>query len=371
MERIMLDLSEEIGVRFGGQEGEHRAARYLKDKFEEYGLPARLQKYGFIGWLPEGDPSVMLLTPERRTCSTAPIIYSASTPEGGIRGRVVWQGYKELIAGLYEMPTYAVIDDQGDYLAHLVVETKGPAIPLLNPRPIFRLPQIVIGLQDHQYIQRTLEAGKEVTAQAEIHTKLLPDAVAYNVIAEYRNAPGEQRVVACAHYDTQLITPGCYDNASGTAGMFGLLERVRALNLPINIDFIAMASEEIGMHGSMYYVMDAKERGVLKHVTSCICFDQISAGAFFWLWAGGGEFQQKAEDAIREAGIQNLAEVKASANMPGADNWPFHLEGIPSCLLMWWRLPDYHKPTDTFDKVDMNRVRISVDAAVNLIKRLV
>lgn len=371
METVMRMLSEDVGVRFGGTEGEHQAAHRLRDAFAAESVPTRLQRYGFIGWQPRDVPRVSILAPSKHQCTAAPIIYSSSTPPGGVTGRVVWHGYKSLIPGLYDMPAYAILGDRGEYLAQLIVETKGPAIPLLNPRPLYRLPLIVIGLADHEYLQSLLAVGHEVTAHAEIHTELLPDAFAYNVIAEYRGNPGSrERVIVDAHYDTQLNTPGCYDNASGVAGLFGLLRRVQAARLPVNIDFIAVASEEIGMQGSSYLAMDLKDRDELKYIQACICLDQISAGETLWIWAGPKDFRQMVIASVKESGLDRLGPMQVDDPMPGCDMWPFYVEGIPGCLYMWWRLPDYHKPTDTYDKVDMAKAEGCVEAAFSLLRSL-
>lgn len=43
MEEIMRVLSVEIGTRFGGTDGEHRAANYLRSSFEAENLETDLQ----------------------------------------------------------------------------------------------------------------------------------------------------------------------------------------------------------------------------------------------------------------------------------------------------------------------------------------
>jgi aminopeptidase YwaD len=368
VEAIMRALSEGVGVRFSGTAGEHRAAALLRDAFRAEGVPARLQRYRFIGWLPKGTPRVRILEPVAYECSAAPLIYSSSTPAGGVTGRVVWHGRKSLISGLYEMPAYALPDADGGYLAQLVVEPQGTAIPLLNPHPIYRLPMVVIGKADHENLQGWLAAGATVTARVEIQTELIPDALAYNVIAEYRGKPDTaERIVVDAHYDTQLGTPGAYDNASGVAGLFGLLTRVQAARLPLNIDFVAVAGEEVGMHGSSYLVMDLKERDELTQVRACICLDQISAGDTLWIWAAPHPFREKVLASVREAGLDRFGPMRVDDPMPGGDLWPFHVEGVPACLYMWWRLPDYHRATDTMAKIDLEKVTGCVEAAYRLL----
>jgi hypothetical protein len=37
---------------------------------------------------------------------------------------------------------------------------------------------------------------------------------------------------------------------------------------------------------------------------------------------------------------------------------------------MWWRLPDYHTPSDTIDKVEMPKLEATVDAAFRLLRTM-
>jgi len=369
---VIQRLSEEIGPRFGGTESEHRAAYWLRDAMEAAGLSVRLQRYGFIGWVPSGKPSVRLVAPIQSELPSAPVIYSASTPTEGVKGRVLRHGTKHLISGLYELEAFSVLDESGDIAAQLLVEPSGRAIPLLNPAPIFRLPLVVISAEAGSMLTKLLQRGADVLAEVHIQTQLVPDSHSYNVIGEYRGAPSTtKRIVVDAHYDTQLDTPGAYDNASGVAGLFALAERVRGTRLPINIDFVAVASEEIGMHGSSYLVMDLVERGDLENVSFCICFDQISGGDTLWLWVGPDGVREKVVRSAHAANLGRLGPIRVDAPMPGCDMWPFYQKGVPGCLYMWWRLPAYHKLEDTIDKVDMAKLHGCVEAAYLLLKDLI
>lgn len=366
---IIRELSVTIGPRFSGSEGEHRAAEYIAGQFRELGLQPELQQFDFVGWRPESTARVRMTAPEQREFESAPVVYSAPAP--GIEGRVKRYGAKVLIAGLYEMPTFEVLDDQDHSVAHLVVNPGGGAIPLINPKPLYRFPQLVIAQADADHIDRLLDEGAEVKVALDFDSSLDLEAYSYNVIARYRNDPASTRhLVICAHYDTQLDTPGAYDNASGVAGMFGVLERLLEEQPAINVTFVAIAGEEVGMFGSPYFVNDLAERGLLDEVTHCVCLDQISGGDFFWLWCTDPELRETALDAIAGADVARLGEVRVDDNKPGADHWAFHERGIPACLLMWWRQADYHLPSDTFEKVDYERIAVSVDAATRLVLAL-
>jgi len=361
--KILEVLSVEIGPRFGGTEGEHRAAFFLRDAFEEAGAPADLQRYGFIGWELDRPPMVRVVDPDVRELRAAPIVYSSSTPPGGVSGFVEPFGVKRLIPGLYEMQTFAVRTGHGDIAATLVDSEAADAIPLLNPDPMYREPLIAIATDDAKYLHRMC-SNTRVQVAVEMDARLVPDSIAYNVIARYRGEPdSDHRFVVNAHYDTQLDTPGCYDNASGVAGLFGLLSKLQEQRTRVNVDLVAVASEEIGLIGSSYLARDLVERGEMSGIEACICFDQISAGERLWLWAGPDSLRDKIVASARRARLDQLGDVDVDAPMKGCDMWPFWVEGIPAALFMWWRLADYHRRTDTIEKVEMGKLTGCVEAA--------
>ncbi|TCP57476.1 peptidase M28-like protein [Tamaricihabitans halophyticus] len=366
--RVMRELSETIGPRFSASDGEHRAAQLLRDEFAKSGVEVELQRLGFVGWSATSTPTVEILKPTAESIAAAPVVYSA--PATDLEGVVARHGTKTLIEGLYEMPTLAVLGADAQPQAFLVINESG-AIPLINPRPLYRVPQFVIGKDDADRLLESIDAGVEVRARLNFTSEIDPDAYSYNVIARYRGRPDSaEHIVVCAHYDTQIGSPGAYDNASGTAGMFGVLEHVQREQLPVNVTFIGIAGEEVGMFGSHYFVNDLAERGLLDEVSHCICLDQISGGDFFWLWCTDPTLRELGLRAIQSAGVEELAPVHVDDNKPGADHWAFHERGIPACLLMWWRQAEYHRSNDTFDKADFGRVEVAVKSATGLIDLL-
>jgi hypothetical protein len=174
----------------------------------------------------------------------------------------------------------------------------------------------------------------------------------------------------CAHLDTTVGTPGAYDNASGVAGLYGVAERIIADRPPINVEFVALACEEQGFHGASHYVTDRKERGHLGEVRAVINLDQISGGDFLWVWTGPDWFADAVRTTLEPLPALADYDVRYSAPMPGADDWLFALEGIPTASLIFWRLPVYHKPHDTMEHVDMDKVDAVTDAAVALLQRI-
>jgi aminopeptidase YwaD len=365
-EGVIRHLSTEIGTRFGGTDGDEAAARYLAEVFADLGCDVLRQEFSFIGWRP-GRPPTLALGSDQVDC--APLLYSAPTGPEGVSGRLVRHGVTYLIPGVYELPSFAIVGPDGDDRARIICESNGPAISLINPRQIFQLPQVVVGSGARDALEQwTQHDGARVDLF--VDAAIVPDARTRNIVARYRGAPGPERVVVCAHADTSLGTPGAYDNASGIGGLYDLAARVVRAGLKINVDFVAFACEEQGFYGASHYVNDLKERGGLEHISYVVNLDQISGGDYLWVWAGPDVFQSTVRHALEGVPALRSHDVRFAAPMPGADDWIFAVEGVPTVSLIFWRLDVYHKPVDTFDRVDMQKVRACVEAAYAVLEAI-
>lgn len=358
-EGVIRHLSTDIGTRFGGSEGDEQAARYLAEIFAQLGCDVLRQEFSFIGWRPNGPPS-LTLGPARVDC--AALLYSASTGPEGVSGRLVRHGMTYLIPGVYDLPSFAIVGPNGEDRARIICESNGPAISLINPRQIFQLPQVVVGSQDEAALERWVHEDG-AAARLVVEADIVPNARTRNVIARYRGSAKQERIVVCAHADTSLGTPGAYDNASGLGALYDLAARVVAAGLELNVDFVAFACEEQGFYGASYYVNDLKERGELAQIRHVINLDQVSGGDYLWVWVGPDAFEQTVRQVLDGVPVLEPYEIRFAAPMPGADDWIFAVEGVPTLSLIFWRLDVYHKPADTFDRVDMRKVRACVDAA--------
>ena len=177
----------------------------------------------------------------------------------------------------------------------------------------------------------------------------------------------QQCIVIGAHYDhlglgdqhslapSQIgkIHPGADDNASGTSGLLELakgLARNRK-QLRHSIVFVAFAAEETGLLGSNYYI--AHPAMPLDHTLAMINMDMIGRVSKNKLYVGGTGtspgFQRLVEGANRSVNL----ELSYSASGYGAsDHMAFTVHGIPVLFFFSGLHSDYHKPSDTWDKID-------------------
>ncbi|MGD0695726.1 MAG: M28 family peptidase [Terriglobia bacterium] len=176
-----------------------------------------------------------------------------------------------------------------------------------------------------------------------------------------------QSIVIGAHYDhlglgdqhslapSQIgqIHHGADDNASGTSGLLELADGIsRHRNeLKHSFVFIAFAAEETGILGSTYYT--GHPVVPMDRTLAMINMDMIGRVSKNKLYVGGTGtspgFKQLVEDADRSVNF----ELSYSASGYGAsDHMAFTVAGVPVLFFFSGLHSDYHKPSDTWDKID-------------------
>ena len=175
-----------------------------------------------------------------------------------------------------------------------------------------------------------------------------------------------ESVIVCAHYDhlglgwpdvrkgnEGKIHNGADDNASGVAVMLELANLLgKSLKPQRTIVFIAFTAEENGLVGSRYYVKNAtkypakKIIGALNLDTVGRLFDKkllvlntSSAREWKFIFMGAGY-------------VTGVDAEMVSQNLDASDQMAFIEAGIPAVQFFSGAHADYHRPTDTFEKID-------------------
>jgi hypothetical protein len=177
----------------------------------------------------------------------------------------------------------------------------------------------------------------------------------------------DEAVIVSAHYDhlgrsgpgvrvaeVGQVHPGADDNASGVAVLLELARTLVASGAPPRtIVFVAFSGEEAGLNGSKYYVANPVPVP-LAGIRAVLNLDTVGR-------LGNGEVSALATGTATEwqhvfRGITFSTGI-ATKNIPGAsqssDQQSFIDRGIPGVQLFTGAHLDYHRPTDTADKVDV------------------
>jgi len=193
------------------------------------------------------------------------------------------------------------------------------------------------------------------------------EAIVRNVIGVVPgSAPGlsGEIVVVGAHYDhlgagrptaggaPGVVHPGADDNASGVAVLLALARALgRSSPLPRTVVLAAFSGEEAGRLGSRAYVK-AAARSPAGRVVAMINLDTVGRLRKELLALGAGSAREWPE-ILRRAGGAAGVEVTPVVREEGAGDHTSFLEaGIPAVQLFTGPHADYHRPTDTPDRVD-------------------
>lgn len=205
---------------------------------------------------------------------------------------------------------------------------------------------------------------------------------AVNILAYVEGFTHKEIIVISAHYDhvgmedSTTIFNGADDNASGTAALLEL-SRYFSENQPdYTFLFAFFDAEEEGLQGAKYFMQSVVVDSSLIKLN--INMDMIARGDKNEIYAVGTHFHPEMKPFIQEAAKGKSLKVLFGRDEPkkqpnwvsSSDHAPFHKAGIPFVYFGVDDHADYHKPTDTADKINpdfyLEIIRMIKDAVENL-----
>lgn len=176
-------------------------------------------------------------------------------------------------------------------------------------------------------------------------------------------APSQETVVLCAHYDhlgrgvegslaetKGEVHPGADDNASGTAGLLALARYFAGKpERPRNLLFASFAGEELGTLGSSHLVKAPPLP--LERVVAVLNFDMIGRLRENRLVVGGAGTSPVFKGLLEKANTEGLDLALGEDGYGASDHAVFYAQGIPVLFFFTGAHEDYHRPSDTPDKV--------------------
>lgn len=199
-----------------------------------------------------------------------------------------------------------------------------------------------------------LDLVGDVTVHMDIQT-IAEERTSQNVIGTLEGLQPEQGIVYIGgHYDSVSAAVGANDDASGVAGV---LEAARVLGTKghrtkATMKFIAFGSEEIGLDGSYWYVVENFDEVTTMGI-GMINLDMIAVGDTLLI----GNVGLAADDIKDYTGFKAYAmgmywePFAAGAN---SDHYYFEVVGCPVSFLHHSPDPWYHTPEDTPDKIQID-----------------
>jgi hypothetical protein len=197
----------------------------------------------------------------------------------------------------------------------------------------------------------------------------VPTKNVIGVLPGTNSALNGQALVISAHYDhlgfgwpdarggaKGQLHPGADDNASGVAVMLELARLMANARPERSVIFAAFAAEEAGLQGARHYVRSAQAPGAAYPLSGVIAdlnldmVGRLADGKVTIFGAGSARelpFIFMGAGAVTGVPVQSVAqEINAS------DHTAFVEAGVPAVQVFASQAGDYHRPSDTPDKID-------------------
>ena len=388
LDEHLYEICERIGPRWAGTPGDEAAGRYIKARFEEFGLSdPRLEGFDLKAW----DYSVCegSIVEDGRPVSLVPMIHC---PPVDLRAPLVYVGFgmpHELASRADRLAgSIAVIENadepftdrvplpdrlrtlaEAGCVAAIAVEpTAGGHVETVratdkrwNEKAGDVLPHPLPTVQTHREdgVRLRRADGKTFALRVESSAFTAPCS---NTVADLPGAQWpEESLVLGAHQDTYMGSPGAVDDGSGlvvlleTARLLAGARRELGVSPGMGVRFCTWSGEEQNHQGSAAYVR--RHYGPEPEPRLAVNLDELSAGPM-----KGVVLQFPHLRGLVQRTLDDLNEGLKCHVMPMLDHtndgFSFARSAIPYAILWRWRFVGRHpdtnyraEPWDTVDKV--------------------
>lgn len=203
-------------------------------------------------------------------------------------------------------------------------------------------------------------------------------------VAAYLPGQTDEYLVIGAHYDhlglgeqfslgtPGVPHPGADDNASGTSGVIELARYFsKQPKQKRGILFLTFAGEELGLLGSAYYV--ANPYMPLTKAVAMINMDMIGRirdGKVFLAGSGTGSSFKSLIAELSPKYPDFKVDLSETAGYGSSDHTSFTTKQVPVLFFFSGLHGDYHKQTDTWDKIDAKSAAKLLDLVADITEKL-
>ncbi|PLX00002.1 MAG: hypothetical protein C0591_01945, partial [Marinilabiliales bacterium] len=282
----------------------------------------------------------------------------------------------KLLSGTFDRVTADVgipVINISQSVANIILENSGKNINDLEK-------EIIKNMQTASFTTGKVVSGTTELIKNEVQTQ--------NVVAIIEGSDSilkNEYIVIGAHYDhlgfggegsgsrtpdTLAIHNGADDNASGTAGIIELAEKLsnNRDQLKRSIVIMAFGAEEMGLLGSQFFTSNALVD--LKDVKAMFNFDMIGRldtvdkGVML---AGTGTAVEFESWLVSYEEESDLAFNHSPEGYGASDHASFYASNVPVLFFTTGAHPDYHTPADDADKINYEGQKEILDYAYPLI----
>ena len=185
---------------------------------------------------------------------------------------------------------------------------------------------------------------------------------------------GEGEIMLGAHHDSVYISPGAVDNAIGVAQLLEIATQLSELELQSTVKFATWGGEELGLLGSQAYI-DANQDAI-DDLDLYINLDSTNLNPANGLGTLGIETSDKSlinsltkinDNVLSEGWNDYSATVNLNEHGGNSDHRAFNQHGVTTIGFYGWEYPDYHRATDTHEKVNQEGSGLAAEIALEII----
>jgi len=224
-------------------------------------------------------------------------------------------------------------------------------------------------LSNHSF---ALDPAIKLRATVDVERLRRPESNVVAMLPGSDPSVAAQCLVIGAHYDhlglgdqhslapSQIgqIHHGADDNASGTSGVLEVADYFAHRNPRPrhSIIFVTFAGEELGLLGSSYYTEHPPAACPLNQTLAMLNLDMVGRISGNRLYIGGTgtspDFRKLVEEANQTDPATHFNLSYSSSGYGASDHSSFTARGVPVLFFFSGLHSDYHKPSDTWDKID-------------------
>lgn len=396
LEENLRYLTDTIGGRVTGTPAADRAADWAVQAFRHAGVDeVHTEKFTIpVGWT-EGHTHLEILAPVPFPVRLVSIGWSPALPDGGIAADVVDAGmgddsgfakagdaasggivliHSKFLVTWDDLTNEYVI---GPAIISRAIKAGAVAVLWMSSRPnlllyrhtlavngeVEKLPQAVVAREDAERIARFLAAGQHVRVHWEMPNHVTGPVDSENVVAEMRGREKpEEFVLLGAHLDSWDLGTGALDNGCNSAMVIDAARVIHASGtIPRrSIRFVLFTGEEQGLLGSAAYAH--AHRAELDRMIAAVIFDSGDGKVTGYSLGGRKDILDPVKEALKPVQSLGVNDFTFDAGMD-TDNFDFLIEGVPTLVANQEPanyMLNYHAASDTFDKVDIARLKRQV-----------
>jgi hypothetical protein len=398
LEEDLATLTDEIGGRPTGSEQNLRAVEWALERFAAAGVAATKEPFTVPElWLARSTSADVQGDGIRFEVPAAAMPFAVPTPPDGLTAPLVDAGFAtddeleqlgERARGAFLLVETVPLEDIEGLFREYVEASRiegwafaagAAGVVYMGARPSGVLhrhnaslgpsnehPLAILERDGASRALRLLRAGHRLDLRLVIDAESGPAYTSWNVIGEIRgSADPEEIVIIGAHIDSWGLGTGALDNACNVAMVLDIARQMVRLGLrpKRTIRFALWNGEEQGLHGSREYTR-AHADEMDRHVMAS-SYDTGTGRITGFLTGGRPEILAAMERAL--APIGDLGPF-SNLDIPtfGTDHFDFMLQGVAALMANQKPAnygPSYHAASDTFDKVDLDTMRINAAIA--------